>query len=211
MAFARIPEQFPRQKPFRDAGTTGRGFFVDALSWSNEHRTDGFIAEGDLRALSPGQRYPLKLADLMLQLGLFLRVPGGYQIPPAIYRVFNLPAKDLAYAATRPPSTAATERPFTGSSPSPGRPTARSSSARSHANSVPERSRAPDPPPPRHSPPPVSLDSVETETETRARDASGLRDAAAVLEGWGRKELAKKLRRDADDLVPPAAAAEGTA
>jgi hypothetical protein len=189
MPYAQIPEEFPRA--YREAGPAGRGFFIDVLCWCNEHRTDGFLADADLRHVSPGERYPRKMIQRLSELGCFDRQLGGWQIPPPLYRTFNLTREDLDYAAR-----AARRRRLPGNAPPRSRLNARSVSSRFHANSVQARESDASVERRAHSPTPVVISNGLG--NAREREADELFATADAYEKLGRPDLAKVRRADAE-------------
>jgi hypothetical protein len=229
MPFSQFGDEWRRLPEARAAGALGRDFFVCALQWCNEHRTDGLIPAEVVREIAPRQRYPMKSVDALLAVGWLEQIGGGYRIPPSVYRRHNLFRQDLENRRgsprrsvdkpvdSRPPSPALDAR-----STAPGRLDAGSRSARCDAKSGAARTSGTS----AHARDPVPLDPVVETTGQRLGDAreseavavdnvAALLDMAAAWSASGQQEkadelMARAIALDETTRKPPAAAESRT-
>lgn len=82
MAWTRIDDKFLMNPKIQSAGVYGMALYLSGLIYSNTNLTDGYIPEVMLPALcglayqTPGKR----VTNLLVELNLWERVSGGYQI-----------------------------------------------------------------------------------------------------------------------------------
>ena len=82
MAWTRIDDKFLMNPKIQSAGVYGMALYLSGLIYSNTNLTDGYIPEVMLPALcglsyqTPGKR----IAGILVDLNLWERVSGGYQI-----------------------------------------------------------------------------------------------------------------------------------
>jgi len=82
MAWTRIDDKFLMNPKIQSAGAYGMALYLSGLIYSNTNLTDGYIPDVMLPALcglayqTPGKR----VTNLLVDLNLWERVPGGYQI-----------------------------------------------------------------------------------------------------------------------------------
>src|SRR5262245_51136165 len=79
MAWVRLDDGFTDHPKVIRAGEDAGWLFVAGLCYSGKHLTDGFIPEGKVDTLTR-KRQPGKLADKLIEVGLWERVDGGYQV-----------------------------------------------------------------------------------------------------------------------------------
>lgn len=82
MAWTRIDDKFLMNPKIQSAGVYGMALYLSGLIYSNTNLTDGYIPEVMLPALC-GLSYQApskKVAGLLVDLNLWERVSGGYQI-----------------------------------------------------------------------------------------------------------------------------------
>lgn len=78
-------------------GENGRvlaiGFFVMALSWSNEHLTDGYLSDAAIEGLTSDALNAKRMAKALNSAGLFERNENGYYIHD--FADWNKQARDI--------------------------------------------------------------------------------------------------------------------
>lgn len=62
------------------AGPAAAWFWFCGICYCREHLTDGFIGDGMIQSLAPGVPNGRKLADKLVESGLWHRTEGGYQV-----------------------------------------------------------------------------------------------------------------------------------
>lgn len=81
MAWVKIDDQAPRHHKMLTAGPAACWLWVCGLAHCQSQLTDGFIAVAVLPMIGiKGSARAVKLADELVQAGLFDRVDGGYQV-----------------------------------------------------------------------------------------------------------------------------------
>jgi hypothetical protein len=79
MPWTRIDDQFHSHPKIIAAGSEGVALFVLALSWCGGALTDGFIPTAQVRRIALNDD-ATETAERLVTVGLWDRVPGGYQI-----------------------------------------------------------------------------------------------------------------------------------
>lgn len=80
MAWAKIDDEFHRHPKARAAGLRGRALYVAGLCWANYQRSDGRIEDRDLAIVAAEAEVSPATAKKLVEIGLWDRVDGGYQI-----------------------------------------------------------------------------------------------------------------------------------
>jgi hypothetical protein len=105
MAWVRIDDQAPRNHKLLKAGPAAAWMWVCGIAHCQAHLSEGFIAEIAVPMIGvAGATRAKKLADVLVTVGLFERVDGGYRVHD--YHDFNETkaealARKTALAATR--------------------------------------------------------------------------------------------------------------
>jgi hypothetical protein len=224
--FSQFGDEWRRLPEARAAGSAGRDFFVCALQWCNEHRTDGLIPDDVVTEIAPKQRYPMKAVNALLEIGWLTRVRGGYQVPPTIYRRHNLFRQDLENRrggprrpVDKPVDSAPTAPPLDAGSMSRSRLNAESLPARCDANSAPAgtsetfaHARAPVPLAPVSNHQGLDQGDARAHEDPAVDRVSRLLDMAAAWASAGDQAKAAKLFAEAEavdvELRKPPARAE---
>ena len=94
MTWVRIDDRFPSHQKGIAAGPLGRDLFVCGLAYCNLHLTDGRIYDDAIRTLAPGQRNPKRIAELLVEIGLWERIDGGYRVHD--YHDWNRTSEEVA-------------------------------------------------------------------------------------------------------------------
>jgi hypothetical protein len=93
MPWSKLDDEFYDHPKVVEAGTLGAGMFTVCLSYVGRKLTDGFIATSMIRRLCADLDDPIALADRLVDVGLFERAEGGYQIHD--YLEYNPPAAKI--------------------------------------------------------------------------------------------------------------------
>jgi len=93
MPWSKLDDEFYDHPKVVEAGTLGAGMFTICLSYVGRKLTDGFIATAMIRRLCADLDDPIALADRLVDVGLFERAEGGYQIHD--YLEYNPPAAKI--------------------------------------------------------------------------------------------------------------------
>jgi hypothetical protein len=82
MIFAKLDVCFWRHKKFKRAGAAACGYYAAALAYLREDETRDGILDADVvgQLLDLGEREALKLTEKLVEVGLFERCEGGYQL-----------------------------------------------------------------------------------------------------------------------------------
>ena len=92
MAWVKLHDGFPEHPKLEAAGDLAGWLFVCALCYCNRAETDGFVPDGRVAKLT-GLKQPERLAERLVEVGLFDRAEGGYEIHD--YLEFQPSASDL--------------------------------------------------------------------------------------------------------------------
>lgn len=95
MTWVRLDDKRALNAKLRRAGLAARGLDEAAICWSAHQEHDGFVSEEDVAMLTNlhGCKKPKPLIDVLVQVGRWERVPGGYQL--AGFLEFNPSRADL--------------------------------------------------------------------------------------------------------------------
>jgi len=82
MIFAKLDVCFWRDKKFRRAGIAASGYWAGALTWLREDSTEDGVIPFDMvgEPLGAGEREGIKLADRLVEVGLFAKRETGYEL-----------------------------------------------------------------------------------------------------------------------------------
>lgn len=80
MNWVKVMNTLPSHPKIMMAGDRAAWLYVCGLCYSNEHLTDGHIARALLPVVCPGSKSPERLAALLVSVGLWEQVDGGWQI-----------------------------------------------------------------------------------------------------------------------------------
>lgn len=82
MVWVRLADDFTDHPKVIAAGPLAGWMYVCALTYANRYLTDGFIPAGQVRRLADVDG-ALSLADKLVDVGLWERAEGGFQISPS--------------------------------------------------------------------------------------------------------------------------------